>query len=131
MTNSVGNNQRFGNNQQSSSFATTNSNSRNVTNKKNKRPPSSTATKTHGAKRSFLDSTNNSLGLMPGPSTSRNYGHNSAQNINEDGDILCSCGQATILLTVRKEGPNTGTIINNFNFIRCVLHYGIMISRLQ
>lgn len=35
--------------------------------------------------------------------------NNSAQSIDMAEDIICQCGTPAVLLTVRKEGPNTGS----------------------
>lgn len=54
-----------------------------------------------------------SLDLMPGPS--RTNINNSA---SQDDEIVCSCNNKALLLTVRKDGPNKGslTTITNVKF---------------
>ncbi|CAG9863370.1 unnamed protein product [Phyllotreta striolata] len=49
------------------------------------------------------NSTNGSLSLLPGPSRS-----SSGNRSNNAEEVVCSCHQNAILLTVRKEGPNQG-----------------------
>lgn len=59
--------------------------------------------------RSFLNNSSSTT-LMPGPSgTNQTFiNPNSIANDLPEDQIVCSCNNPAVLLTVRKEGPNTG-----------------------
>ncbi|KAI4457177.1 prokaryotic dna topoisomerase [Holotrichia oblita] len=59
--------------------------------------------------RSFLNSSSSTT-LMPGPSGINRTltNSNSVENDSPEDEIMCSCNNPAVLLTVRKEGPNTG-----------------------
>lgn len=51
---------------------------------------------------------NSSLNMLPGPSRSSVSNSFNGSRTVADDEVVCSCNAPAVLLTVRKEGPNTG-----------------------
>ncbi|CAL1541767.1 unnamed protein product [Lymnaea stagnalis] len=75
---------------------------------RNQQTPNSTRTGTNRIPLSTLDQGYNDTRSRPSSATSANVKRNSISEAGGDKTIVCSCGSDALLLTVRKEGPNTG-----------------------
>uniref|UniRef100_A0A6P7FEZ4 DNA topoisomerase n=1 Tax=Diabrotica virgifera virgifera TaxID=50390 RepID=A0A6P7FEZ4_DIAVI len=114
-TNNTINNQTFGNTTRrnsdsgfhsNSSTTNNNSHSNNANTNNSNRNSSNWLSKNFPAQNTSIE--NRTPDLLPGPSRNMPNRNSPVTNSGQAADVVCNCNQEALILTVRKEGPNTG-----------------------